>query len=63
MDLNCISLTPGFSRVNEVGEDHKTVLTVSSRDRKPLKRFQFTPAHNTRLKPGVNENGVGNAPI
>lgn len=51
-----LSLTPGFSRVSDRNVNFQAVSPASRPPcEKPLKRFPPSPAHHTRLKPGVNE--------
>ncbi len=56
MNLDFLSLPPGFSRVKEAIPHRETVLTVWTCGRKPLKRFHAALQPDTRLKPDANED-------
>jgi hypothetical protein len=55
MNLDFLSLTPGFSQVKAATLHRETVLTVWMCGRKSLKWFQLVGQPDTWLNPGANE--------
>jgi len=57
----CLSLTPGFSPVDQTRTTRNRFNGFSTRSAKPLKRFWFSLSVGTGLKPGVIGGGRASA--